>query len=1051
MELTIDQALQQGVAAHKEGKLQDAERLYRAILQAQPEHPDANHNLGVLAVGVGKPLEAIPLFKLALEANPKIEQFWLSYIDALIKMERFDEAQRVVIEGEKSGVSSEKLNALKQRLFSNVPNDPNKIKKSQTLSEKRRKLAEKKKIKKLKSQGSVSGAEPSQYEINYLIENYQAGRLEKAEALATTLTQQFPKHPFGWKVLGVVLKQTGRLAESLAPMQSAVTLSPQDVEAHNNLGVTLKELGRLDDAEASYGQAIGLKPDFAEAHSNLGNTLEELGRLDEAEASYSQAIALKPDYAEAHYNLGNTLKELDRLDEAEASYSQAIALKPDYAEAHYNLGNTLKELDRLDEAEASYSQSIALKPDYAEAHYNLGVTLDELGRLDDAEASYSQAIAVKPDYAEAHNNLGNTLQELGRLDEAEASYKQAIAVKPDFAEAHYNLGNTLKELGRFDEAEASYSQAIALKPDFAEAHYNLGITLQELGRLDEAEASYKQAIAVKPDFAEAHNNLGNTLKELGRLDESISSYVRAINLKADFYDAYRNLGLALKSARFSKGNQSLYPILINLLTEKNYVQPSDVAGAILSLLRLDDLVEDVLVNTADSTEIKKVNQAITTLAQVPLLHQLMRICPLPDLQLEASLVSMRRVLLKGLGKTEASTEVIHFLSTLTLQCFTNEYIYLETEEEAELIGVLEAAIAERIAQASQPTITEILVLATYRPVHQYEWIEKLQALDHLPEVKVRLIEEPLAERVIAQNIPVLSDVDDDVSRKVREQYEESPYPRWVKLAIAPTAKSVAEVCNAAKLQLHSEAIKSVVSPSVLIAGCGTGQHSIETASRFANCTVKAVDLSRASLAYAQRKTNELGITNIEYLQADILNLSDLGQKFDIIESAGVLHHMDNPMAGWTVLVDLLKNGGLMKIGLYSESARRHIVKTREEIGLRGIVTSEAEVKHFRQSLVESHDAHHQELAGFRDFFSLSEVRDLVFHVQEHRFTLPQIQKCLDELGLKFCGFESRDIVRRFKYFFGKGSDACDLSQWHQFEEENPRTFAGMYQFWCQKK
>ena len=92
MELTIDQALQQGVAAHKEGKLQDAERLYRAILQAQAKHPDANHNLGVLAVAVGKPFEAIPLFKLALEANPKIEQFWLSYIDALIKVERFNMA-----------------------------------------------------------------------------------------------------------------------------------------------------------------------------------------------------------------------------------------------------------------------------------------------------------------------------------------------------------------------------------------------------------------------------------------------------------------------------------------------------------------------------------------------------------------------------------------------------------------------------------------------------------------------------------------------------------------------------------------------------------------------------------------------------------------------------------------------------------------------------------------------------------------------------------------------------------------------------------------------
>ena len=99
MELTIDQALQQGVTAHKEGKLQDAERLYRAVLQAQPKHPDANHNLGVLAVAVGKPLESIALFRLAVQANPKIEQFWLSYIDALIKAELFNEAKKVLAAG----------------------------------------------------------------------------------------------------------------------------------------------------------------------------------------------------------------------------------------------------------------------------------------------------------------------------------------------------------------------------------------------------------------------------------------------------------------------------------------------------------------------------------------------------------------------------------------------------------------------------------------------------------------------------------------------------------------------------------------------------------------------------------------------------------------------------------------------------------------------------------------------------------------------------------------------------------------------------------------
>jgi hypothetical protein len=149
-------------------------------------------------------------------------------------------------------------------------------------------------------------------------------------------------------------------------------------------------------------------------------------------------------------------------------------------------------------------------------------------------------------------------------------------------------------------------------------------------------------------------------------------------------------------------------------------------------------------------------------------------------------------------------------------------------------------------------------------------------------------------------------------------------------------------------------------------------------------------------------------------------------------------------------VDLLKTGGLMAIGLYSELARRPVVKTRGDIASRGLGTSDAEIRQFRQSLVESHDEHHQQLAGLGDFFSLSSIRDLIFHVQEHRFTIPQIQRSLDQLGLKFCGFEQPDIVAKFTEAFGKASDACDLSLWHQFEESHPSTFADMYQFWCQK-
>ena len=680
----------------------------------------------------------------------------------------------------------------------------------------------------------------------------------------------------------------------------------------------------------------------------------------------------------------------------------------------------------------------------------LGAALKQIGKINESLVALQKSAELGPLDAEAHYNLGVMLQKLGKLDEAEASYRQAITLKPDFAEAHYNLGVMLQKLGKLDEAEASYRQAITLKPDFAEAHNNLGVMLQKLGRLDEAEASYRKAITLKPDFAEAHNNLGGTLKEQGKLKEACSAYIQAINLNLDFTVAYVNLGTTIKNIRFNSSNVKLYPLLIRLLSTGNFARPADVAPSILSLLKHDPLIKNLLLEKNFATSFKEANSIIGSLDKLMLLHHLMRVCPLPDLQFEGFFVTMRSLLLTNLDNFEASPEFIYFLSTLSLHCFTNEYIYAEKDEETELVKNLETEIMQTISKSEQPEAKKILCLASYRPLHQYDWCQNLECLDNLEEVKSRLIEEPYVERAIAAEIPMLEEISDDVSHKVRAQYEENPYPRWVKTRIPKKPKSISEICAELNLPLYSESIKNVIAPAVLIAGCGTGQHSIETASRFSGCQVTAVDLSLASLAYAKRKTTELGITNLEYLQADILKLNNLEQEFDIIESAGVLHHMDEPMAGWRVLTDLLKPGGLMMIGLYSELARQHIVEVRKEITALRLGTSEAEIREFRRLLAESNNENHQLLTKSSDFFSLSQLRDLIFHVQEHRFTLPQIKNSLDELGLKFCGFVTKDAISNFKELHGEEADIFDLTLWHQYEESNPSTFIGMYEFWCQK-
>ena len=366
MELTIEQALQQGVAAHKKGQVEEAERLYKAILNSQPAQPDANHNLGVLLVSINKTDAALPLFKVAVETNSKVDQFWLSYIDALIKAKQVENAKQVLEQAKNQGVAGDKLDILKTQLNS------------------------------LNTTGNVYSANPPQKLLSRLLEHYQSGRLGDAEILALSITRDFPNDNFSWMILAAVFKAIGRNTEALNANQTAVELSPQDAEAHSNLGVTLQELGRLNEAEVSLRQAIVLKPNYPEAHNNLGNALKEQGRLDEAEASYRQAIVLKPGYANAHSNLGATLQELGRLDEAEASYIQAIALKPNYAEAYSNLGVTLQELGRLEEAEESLKHAITLKPDFALAHYGLTKVLYNMSYKDSALESIKKANVIDP-------------------------------------------------------------------------------------------------------------------------------------------------------------------------------------------------------------------------------------------------------------------------------------------------------------------------------------------------------------------------------------------------------------------------------------------------------------------------------------------------------------------------------------------------------------------------------------------------------------------------------------------------------------------------------
>ena len=532
---TISEALAIAVGHHQAGRLEAAEQIYRLILQAEPNHADAIHLLGVIAHQVGNHEVALQYIGRAIGLQGDVALFHNNLGESHRALRRIPEA----------------ITCFRRALelkpdFAEAQNNLG--------------IA-------FKDQGNLGEATACFHRALELRPDYaeahnnlgnalmDQGKLHEATACWRRALELRPDYAEAHNNLGNALIGQGKLHEATACWRRALELKPDYAEAHINLGDALKDLGKLDEAIAHHRRALELQPGFAQLHYRLGNVFNVQGKLDEAVACYRRALELKPDYAEACINLGNTLKDQGKSDEAVACYRRALELRPDLAEACINLGNAMKDQGKLDEALACYRRALELKPDYAEAHNNVGVAFADQGKLDEAIACYRRALELKPDYADAQSNLGNALSDQGKLDEAVTCYRRALELTPDYAEARYNLGNALKDQAKLDEALACYRLALELKPDYAEAQSNLGSVLREQGKLDEALACYRRALELNPDYATAHNNLGVALTDGGNLDEALACYRRALELKPDYADAHINFGNAFKDQ--GKSDKSL--------------------------------------------------------------------------------------------------------------------------------------------------------------------------------------------------------------------------------------------------------------------------------------------------------------------------------------------------------------------------------------------------------------------------------------------------------------------------------------------------------------
>ena len=631
------------------------------------------------------------------------------------------------------------------------------------------------------------------------------------------------------------------------------------------------------------------------------------------------------------------------------------------------------------------------------------------------------------------------------------SITKAISLQKPSSHLFNILGAISDAQGETQLATEALKTAFNLDPSNYAITLNLAKLLQSSGDLDGALTYFEKATALQANEIEPLLSLGRVNYLKGNISEALELFMRCTLLDANNPSGYFGVADCLQDIKFTNHIPNLYAVIHKILSEGFYIRASKIATATVSVIKQEPGFAEILAKFAMGDEPISVDELIYSCNATKTLKKLMEVANIPDIAIENLLRYCRAVLLMGLAEFEKTDELLTFIQSLSLHCFGNEYIYPETSEESILIDILERQVDDEIANSKTLNPFEIAILSCYRPLSCYSWSTAISLPPRLKKLHRIHIQEPARERKLSLSIGCLGDPGDEISQKIQKQYEDNPYPRWTSTLVTPSKSSLPAFVKSNGYKVDLEILNKSKDIQTLIAGCGTGQQILGSIGAYQSSKILALDLSISSLAYAKRKTDELSLRHIEFLRADIIDLSRIERQFDVIECTGVLHHMSDPISGWAAICDCLRNGGLMKIGLYSSIARKDISSMRQEIGQLGLDPTADNMRLYRNHLINSDAEQHQRIKNIGDFYSLSNFRDLLFNLHEEHFTIPRIRTNLAELGLEFCGMVNwQTLIRRASRLPSGKTDHHDLDWWHDFEMMNPSAFLGMYQFWCQK-
>lgn len=743
-------------------------------------------------------------------------------------------------------------------------------------------------------------------------------------------------------------------------------------------------------------------------------------------------------------------------EKASGSRTNATPVDPDAA--RLAVAGLAKSFGAQDYPQAESHARLLLRLVPADANLRRILAAAEVaqGRIEPAITNLRRALLVEPDYVEAQYNLANTLLQTRDADRAIQHYGRALCLAPDHGEALINLANAWTARGQPILANALFRRASVLRPAAGLPIGNLGVLALAGDAPGEAWRHFERARHLDPGASASNLNLANVLRDLGQFSDAMPYYRQALAIAPDDGTVLASAAEALGrlGGSFPRENLGALRDVVIACLQSPIVESNTVNLASQALMTRD--FSAWLLGSAGSFELVDPAELVRS-SRGLVIHHLMDSL-ITDPSLERLFTTARhRLLSDHPGGGDRHGIVAGLARSLARQAALNEYLWAVTPDEDRLLDALCDGLIRAIENGEAIEAADIQMLAAYRPLAPIDlfrrWAAETgkQADRAFAEDLDFLILDRLREEAIAGEIPDLTPIDDSVSTLVKAQYEDNPYPRWNSLARHEPIDARAQILYEISPNRPTQEPFSP-EPRVLIAGCGTGRQPIQAATTYRGAAVLAIDLSLPSLAYARRKAGQLGIDTIRFARADILGLGALSDGFDIIECCGVLHHMADPEAGLRALLSVLAPNGLLKIALYSAAARTNVTRLRQWIAEQGFAPTLDGIRAFREKLPASGHPDAEATCRAIDYNATSAIRDLLFHAQEHQFTIPGLKRMLANNRLEFLGFLFRDPSVKTAYLdrFSTDSGAVDLDNWALFEADNPLTFVSMYQFWCRR-